>query len=73
MVTPINLVEQTTIKKDQLDLVSLSENIKLWGKALGFQKIGISDIDLSSHEDDLQAWLDNHYHGEMDPPESPTI
>ena len=66
MVTPINLVEQTAIKKDQLDLIRLSENIKRWGEALGFQKIGISDIDLAAHEDDLQRWLDNHYHGEMD-------
>ncbi len=33
--------------------------------ALGFQQVGISDIDLSQHEAKLQAWLDNHYHGEM--------
>jgi len=66
MVTPINLVEQAAIKKDQLDLVQLSENIKLWGKALGFQKVGITDIDLTDNEAGLQQWLDNNYHGEMD-------
>ena len=50
----------------QIDLIQLSENIKLWGKALGFQQVGISDIDLAQHEEKLQQWLDNKYHGEMD-------
>lgn len=49
-----------------IDLSSLSENIKLWGKALGFQKVGISDIDLKQQESKLQSWLDNNYHGEME-------
>jgi len=66
MVVPINLVEESTNQKDQLDLISLSENIKQWGKALGFQEIGITDIDLEQHEAKLQTWLDNNYHGEMD-------
>ncbi|PKF61305.1 tRNA epoxyqueuosine(34) reductase QueG [Psychromonas sp. psych-6C06] len=50
----------------QIDLIQLAENIKLWGKALGFQQVGISDIDLKQHETALQQWLDNQYHGEMD-------
>lgn len=50
----------------QLDLVTLSENIKEWGRELGFQKVGISDINLLEHEEKLQLWLDNNYHGEMD-------
>ncbi|MFT4836301.1 MAG: epoxyqueuosine reductase [Psychromonas sp.] len=49
-----------------LDLLSLSQNIKLWGKELGFQKVGISDIDLKQQEGKLQSWLDNNYHGEME-------
>ncbi|MFT6926515.1 MAG: epoxyqueuosine reductase [Psychromonas sp.] len=49
-----------------IDLSSLSENIKLWGKALGFQKVGITDIDLKQQEGKLQSWLDNNYHGEME-------
>lgn len=44
----------------------LVEKIKIWGQELGFQKIGICDIDLSEHEDALQQWLDAGYHGEMD-------
>ena len=54
----------TTI--DSIDLIQLSDNIKAWGKALGFQQIGICDVDLSRHENALQAWLDNNYHGSMD-------
>ncbi|RBW47199.1 tRNA epoxyqueuosine(34) reductase QueG [Psychromonas sp. B3M02] len=47
-------------------LSELAENIKVWGKALGFQGVGISDVDLTDQEANLQAWLDNQYHGEMD-------
>lgn len=43
----------------------LKENIKEWGQALGFQQIGVSDIDLKQHEKYLQQWLDNDYHGQM--------
>ena len=49
-----------------LDLEKLAEDIKTWGKALGFQQVGITDIDLSQHEKFLQDWLDKGYHGEMD-------
>lgn len=49
-----------------LNYQELAEKIKLWGQSLGFQKVGISDIDLSKHEAGLQAWLDKGYHGSMD-------
>jgi epoxyqueuosine reductase len=45
---------------------ALAEQIKLWGTQLGFQQVGISDIDLSRHETELQRWLDAGYHGNMD-------
>lgn len=44
----------------------LSEKIKQWGKELGFAEVGITDIDLKTHEAYLQKWLDNQYHGSMD-------
>ncbi len=44
----------------------LVEKIKRWGKELGFSQLGIADIDLSQHEQALQQWLDNNYHGSMD-------
>jgi epoxyqueuosine reductase len=49
----------------QYDLHQLAQNIKAWGEALGFQQVGIADIDLSRHEHKLQAWLDAGYHGQM--------
>ena len=47
------------------DLQQLAEDIRLWGEELGFQQVGISDIDLSQAEQRLAEWLDNNYHGEM--------
>ncbi|RJX65028.1 tRNA epoxyqueuosine(34) reductase QueG [Vibrio sinensis] len=44
----------------------LADDIKIWAKELGFQKVGICDVDLSEHEAPLQQWLDNGYHGSMD-------
>ncbi|WP_213990440.1 tRNA epoxyqueuosine(34) reductase QueG [Sodalis sp. dw_96] len=48
------------------DLIELARLIKQWGLALGFQQVGICDTDLAAHEPELQAWLDNHYHGDME-------
>ena len=41
-----------------IDLYKLVDDIKAWANALGFQQVGISDIDLSQHEAALQSWLD---------------
>ncbi|GGO71453.1 tRNA epoxyqueuosine(34) reductase QueG [Bowmanella pacifica] len=46
-------------------LMDLTEHIKSWGRALGFQQVGICDVDLSRHEARLQDWLDKGMHGEM--------
>ncbi len=45
---------------------ALADKIKIWGQELGFQKVGICDVDLSEHETELQKWLDAGYHGDMD-------
>nr|WP_306272114.1 tRNA epoxyqueuosine(34) reductase QueG [Pseudoalteromonas carrageenovora] len=44
----------------------LAQQIKVWGQELGFSEVGITDIDLSRHEAQLQRWLDAGYHGSMD-------
>jgi epoxyqueuosine reductase len=49
----------------QYDYATLVGNIKAWGKSLGFQAVGISDIDLSKAETRLFEWLQRGYHGEM--------
>ena len=46
-------------------LISLSEHIKQWGHALGFQQIGIADISLAPHDQHLKNWLKKNFHGEM--------
>ncbi|MCX2793092.1 tRNA epoxyqueuosine(34) reductase QueG [Vibrio sp. Sgm 5] len=49
-----------------MNFEQLAQQIKIWGKELGFQKVGICDVDLSEHEAALQKWLDAGYHGSMD-------
>lgn len=51
---------------DSLDLHHLRDTIKAWGRELGFQQVGITDVDLGEHEAHLQRWLDAGYQGEMD-------
>ncbi|WP_241971623.1 tRNA epoxyqueuosine(34) reductase QueG [Idiomarina fontislapidosi] len=52
-------------KLSQSELEQLAQKIKQWGQELGFQKVGITDLDLQKHEATLQKWLDKGYHGEM--------
>ncbi|TSE27605.1 tRNA epoxyqueuosine(34) reductase QueG [Tepidimonas aquatica] len=40
--------------------------IEGWARELGFSQIGVADVDLSSAEPGLQAWLAAGYHGTMD-------
>ncbi len=47
------------------DLYQLARDIRTWGRALGFDDIGIADIDLSAAEPGLQAWLDAGWNGTM--------
>ncbi|MCP3907282.1 MAG: tRNA epoxyqueuosine(34) reductase QueG [Oceanicoccus sp.] len=48
------------------DLSLLMEDIRAWGRELGFQQIGISDIDLDQPRQHLQNWLEKNFHGDMD-------
>ncbi len=49
-----------------MDYQELANKIKIWAHELGFDKVGIADVDLSEHEHELQRWLDAGYHGDMD-------
>ncbi len=49
-----------------MDYQQLAQQIKIWGQELGFQQVGICDVDLQQHEKALQNWLDAGYHGTMD-------
>ena len=48
------------------DLSRLAQQIKHWGRELGFAAVGIADGELSGAEAGLQAWLDRGFHGDMD-------
>jgi epoxyqueuosine reductase len=47
------------------DLTKLKADILRWGAELGFQQIGVSDVDLAAAEGHLQSWLDDGRHGDM--------
>ncbi len=49
-----------------MDYRALATRIKEWGRALGFQAVGISDAGLHDAEAHLLQWLAQGYHGEMD-------
>jgi epoxyqueuosine reductase len=49
----------------QLDGDGLVAQLREWGLALGFSQIGVADVDLSSAEAGLLAWLRDGFHGEM--------
>jgi epoxyqueuosine reductase len=47
------------------DLYRLSRRIKAWGRALGFQQVGIAGIELADDEARLLEWLRRGRHGDM--------
>jgi len=48
------------------DFNALAQQVKDWGRALGFQKVGISTLAVDTDADQLDAWLAAGFHGEMD-------
>ncbi|THK41401.1 tRNA epoxyqueuosine(34) reductase QueG [Methylophaga sp. SB9B] len=44
---------------------ALLADMQVWARSLGFQQLGVSDIDLSAAEEQLQQWLAKGFHGEM--------
>ncbi len=51
--------------ENPLNQQQLVDDIRSWGRDLGFQQLGISDIDLTQAEERLTRWLDKGFHGEM--------
>lgn len=54
-----------TDNRDDAALEHLAEQLQQWGRELGFQQVGITDVDLSSHEPKLKEWLAKGYNGSM--------
>ena len=63
---PINKLTTSSATSTPVDYQQLAAKIKQWGLELGFNQVGITDVDLSQHEAALQRWLDAGYHGEID-------
>ena len=53
-------------KSAGLAMPNLATRIKKWGAELGFQQVGITDIQLESAETRLMDWLNKGYHGDME-------
>lgn len=49
-----------------MDPVRLLEDIRLWARELGFQQLGVSDLDVSEHTQRLDEWLARNFHGDME-------
>ena len=47
------------------NLNQLKSLIKQWSIELGFDDIGVSDINIQEDEHHLNEWLKNNYHGSM--------
>ena len=48
-----------------LDGGKLLAQVREWATELGFSQIGVADVDLTSAEDGLGAWLAAGFHGSM--------
>jgi epoxyqueuosine reductase len=48
------------------DFTALTQQVKTWGRELGFQQVGIADVDVREQAAHLEKWLEQHYHGKMD-------
>jgi epoxyqueuosine reductase len=58
--------EATGKALDEPALRQLATSVKCWGRELGFQRIGITDVDLGEAPRRLREWLALGYHGSMD-------
>ncbi len=47
-------------------MAALKAEIVDWSDQLGFQQLGVSDVDLSDAEQRLESWLDADFHGTME-------
>ena len=48
-----------------MDYQRLKDDVCHWGAALGFDQLGVTDLDLSAEEPRLRDWLAQGLHGEM--------
>jgi len=56
----------TQQNRNPVDPIELAVAIRGWGVELGFQSVGISDVNLQDAEPRLLEWLGAGFHGDMD-------
>jgi epoxyqueuosine reductase len=59
-------MQSDTLGNERLEGAALAQAIKGWGRALGFQRVGIAQAHLEEAEARLLEWLAHGYHGDMD-------
>jgi epoxyqueuosine reductase len=59
------MLQPDTHQPDHATLQTLARGIKQWGVELGFQQVGISNVNLQQDAQYLQEWLTKNYHGQM--------
>ncbi len=58
--------ELSSLQTD-FNIQQAAEQIRLWGKELGFQAIGFTEATIKDQDQKhLQSWLDKGFHGELD-------
>ncbi len=55
-----------TDQYDKAEMAALKAQLVAWCAELGFQKMGVSDINLDDAEQRLQQWLAANFHGSME-------
>ncbi|MCH8278484.1 MAG: tRNA epoxyqueuosine(34) reductase QueG, partial [Proteobacteria bacterium] len=55
-----------TDQYDKAEMVALKTELVEWCAELGFQEMGVSDINLGEAEQRLQQWLTAKFHGSME-------
>ena len=56
---------RVTYSSNHLNSTPWVSKIQAWARELGFSQIGVADVDLSSSEPGLSAWLARGFHGDM--------
>lgn len=54
------------MSNDHITPLITSETLNRWALELGFQQLGVSDIELGEAENKLAQWLKNKFHGDME-------
>ena len=61
----IHVHERSALNPPGTDYHALKAQIRSWAGELGFQDLGVTDLDLAAHEPHVRAWLEKGFQGEL--------